>query len=129
MVSRWGWVAAGAALCLCASCGAGGEAATAATTRFLNAVANGDGGTACDLVAPAAEESLTNDGTECATALTDLDLPTGRVESASVWSDRAQVRTTDDVLFLVDLPDGWRVMAAGCTRQPDETYRCQLEGK
>jgi hypothetical protein len=129
MVSRPGLVAAGAAVCLAAGCGAGGDAVTAAATQFLDAVERGEGSAACDVVAPAAEESLTSDGTDCAAALTELDIPTGAVESASVWSDRAQVRTSDDVLFLVDLPDGWQVMAAGCTRQPDETYQCLLEGK
>jgi hypothetical protein len=128
MTSRWRWVALGAVLCLCTACGGNSDPVTDATTRFLDAVEQGDGEAACAMLAPPTEETLTSDGTGCATALTDLNLPAdGGVRSASVWSDRAQVRTDDDVLFLVELPDGWRVTAAGCTQQPDELYRCQLE--
>jgi hypothetical protein len=128
MISRVAWVAAGAVLCLCTACGTGGEAARTAATRFLGAVDQGDDQAACGLLAPPAAESLTADGTACGDALTELDLPTDRaVQATSVWSDRAQVRTAADVLFLVEQPDGWRIAAAGCTRQPDETYRCLLE--
>jgi hypothetical protein len=129
MISRWGWVPAAAALCLCASCGAGdsGSAAEDAAGRFLGAVESGDDGAACAALAPAAVESLTSDGTGCAAAIADLDLPTDRaVRDTSAWSDRAQVRTGDDTLFLVEMPDGWRIAAAGCSPRPDETYTCRL---
>ena len=129
MISRWGYPPAAVALCLCAACGAGdGDPAAEAAARFLGAVERGDDGQACAELAPAAVASLTGDGTGCATAIADLGLPSaGAVRETSVWSDRAQVRTDDDVLFLVELPDGWRVTAAGCVPRPDETYECQLE--
>lgn len=128
MSSRLKWVATGVTLCLCAACGSGGDPARTAATRFVGAVEQGDDGAACAMLAPATVESLTSDGTSCETELGSLDLPTDQdVSETSVWSDRAQVRTSSDVLFLVEMPDGWRVAAAGCTRQPDETYQCQLE--
>jgi hypothetical protein len=130
MISRWGWVAAAAVLCSCAACGTAADGDTAATTatRFLGAVARGDDGGACAELAPRTRQGLTSDGTACASALAELDLPSGEdVRATAVWSDRAQVRTADDVLFLVWLPDGWRVVAAGCAPRPDETYECRLE--
>jgi len=122
-------LAAGVALCLCTACGANGDSVATTATRFLDAVGQGDDDAACAMLASSATETLTSDGTPCATALADLDLPTDHtVDETSVWSDRAQVRTGADVLFLVEQPDGWRIAAAGCTRQPDETYQCLLEG-
>jgi hypothetical protein len=130
MSSRSVWLVAGAVLCLCTACGADSGGVTTAATRFLGAVEQGDDGTACAMLARPATESLTSDGTPCETALAELDLPTSRtVDATSVWSDRAQVHTSDDVLFLLEEPAGWHVVAAGCARQPDETYQCLLEGK
>ncbi|HEX6360478.1 hypothetical protein [Actinophytocola sp.] len=128
MTSRGRWVTICALLCFCTACAGNGDAVTTATTRFLDAVDQGDGEAACTMLSPPAEESLTSDGTDCATALTELDLPSGGgVRTTSVWSDRAQVHTADDVLFLVDLSNGWRIAAAGCEQQPDEIYKCVLE--
>jgi hypothetical protein len=128
MTTRWRWVTTCALLCFCTACAGNGDAVATATTRFVDAVEQGDGEAACAMLSPPTEESMTSDGTDCATALGELDLPSGgEVRTTSVWSDRAQVHTTDDVLFLVDLPDGWRITAAGCEPQPDEIYKCVLE--
>ena len=45
-----------------------------------------------------------------------------------MWGEEAQVRLSDDTLFLTRTADGWRVSAAACTAQGAELpYECQLE--
>jgi len=97
------------------------------TNRFLTALADGDTTAACQLLAPTTSQSLTSDGEPCGDALAALALPTEPARDASVWSDRAQVHSDGDTLFLVDLADGWRIAAAGCTRAEEDTYDCALE--
>ncbi|WP_448642709.1 hypothetical protein [Geodermatophilus sp. URMC 63] len=83
----------------------------------------------CALLTEAAVESLEHEEPAgCATALQDLRLGTGGVESAQVWGTEAQVRLTDDTLFLTETTDGWRVAAAGCTHSDEDRYDCLVEG-
>ena len=71
---------------------------------------------------------MTGDQT-CPQAVSDLRLPgAGPVGQVEVWSDRAQVRTGTDTLFLTRLAGGWRVSGAGCTFRGDEPYDCDVEG-
>jgi hypothetical protein len=50
------------------------------------------------------------------------------VVESSVWGDEAQVRLSDDTLFLTHTSAGWKVVAAGCTPNGDLPYECRLEG-
>lgn len=96
------------------------------TASFVRAVQDGDGATACALLAPTAVEGLASGGQSCEEAV--LGVRTGgSAAQVQVWGDEAEVRTGDDVIFLMRLAVGWRVRAAGCTTQPDRPYRCDVE--
>ena len=87
---------------------------------------------ACHLLAPNTAETLASKaGTDCAQAMAELQLPVGnRVEGVEVAGESAQVVLEDQVVFLAHFPEGWRVTAAGCTRQdpdPAVPYQCQVE--
>src|SRR4051812_2313516 len=105
-----------AVLLLTAGCGSGpGADAAAGTARsFFGAIENDDYQRACALLAPEAQNNLESNGDPCAKALEELDLSGGRVRSSVVWSRQAQVRLTQDTVFLSEFPTGWKLTAAGC---------------
>ena len=124
-------VAAGGLVLLLSGCGTvpGTDAATQAADQWLAAARAKDAAALCQLLTPAAAQSVTSGDETCQQAVGDLDLPgTGPVEAVQVWSDRAQVRTGGDTLFLTELAGGWRVSGAGCTSQGDRPYDCDVEG-
>jgi hypothetical protein len=91
--------------------------------------AAGDPVVRCELLTESAVSSLEHEEpTGCATALEDLQLGGGGVVSAQVWGSEAQVRLTDDTLFLTETTDGWRVAAAGCAHSDEDRYDCLVEG-
>jgi hypothetical protein len=83
----------------------------------------------CALLAPATVIALEHDESSgCAQALDQLAPPGGGpVQSTAVWGDNAQVRLTDDTLFLNRTEQGWKITAAGCRSQGDAPYLCRLE--
>jgi len=103
-------------------------AAQHAADRFVSSLdsAGAGVGNACALLAPDTKKSLENSGQSCEQELPGLALPRGQAKTTAVWADRAQVRTSDDTLFLVELDSGWRVVAAGCRHDTEETYQCAL---
>jgi hypothetical protein len=112
--------------CVLTGCGTDQResAATDAANRFLSALDKP--AAACELLSPTTKEALARPGETCGEALGSLRLPQGRTAGATVWSDRAQVHTDDDTLFLVELDTGWRVTAAGCRHETEEDYQCAL---
>jgi hypothetical protein len=126
------WLAAGVgALVLIAGCGAtpGTGQVTRTADAWLAAARAGDGASLCRLLTPAAAQSAETGGQTCAQAVGSLDLPAaGPVGAVQVWSDRAQVRTPTDTVFLTRLTAGWRVSAAGCTAERDRPYDCEVGG-
>lgn len=66
----------------------------------------------------------------CAEALPRVGLPgVSARRSVDVYEQHARVVLADDVLFLARFADGWKVTAAGCVAQPDDTpYECELGG-
>ena len=96
----------------------------------MAAVASADAERACELLAPNTVELLDSLRPEgCQRALPELELPDDEVSSIDVWGDAAQARSGRDVLFLRELHDGWRVVAAGCQAQEGgEPYQCVLQG-
>ncbi|BCJ40021.1 hypothetical protein GCM10010168_28790 [Actinoplanes ianthinogenes] len=114
----------------CGSVGGREEAASAVATRLLTAVAGRDGAQACATLAPDTTEELEKSADKpCPEAILDEDLPRpGQLVGASVFGQWAQVRFTDDTLFLAVVDDGWRVVAAGCTPRGDRPYDCTLSG-
>ena len=96
------------------------SAASAAAAAFTDAIASGDAAAACAALAPETADALAaSQGETCEASLASQQLPGGPVGEVQVWGDRAQVRTDADVLFLVELEDGWKVVAAGCEPQGD----------
>jgi hypothetical protein len=123
--------AAGIAAALCGGCGVtpGTDAVTRTADAWLAAARAKDAAALCRLVTPAAAQSAETGNETCLQAVGDLDFPgTGPVGAVQVWSDRAQVKTGTDTLFLTKVDGGWRVSAAGCTAQADGPYDCDLEG-
>jgi hypothetical protein len=122
-----------ALIALLAGCGSvaeRGDAASAAAVGFLEAVAARDGTAACDTLAPDTVEELEDSADlPCAQAILDEDLPApGTVLGADLFGQWAQVRLDGDTLFLAVFPDGWRVVAAGCTSRDPRPYQCELDG-
>jgi hypothetical protein len=95
-------------------------------TAFGQAVA--DPAQRCALLAPTTVAALeADDAATCTTAMAELDLPGGSVESTAVWGDNAQVHLSGDTLFLTVTEQGWKVTAAGCQAQGEAPYRCRVE--
>jgi hypothetical protein len=120
------------ALTLLTGCGNLGNRETAAgsvATKLLTAVAAKDGAAACATLAPdTAAELVQSEGKSCDKAILDQDLPSpATVRGADVYGQWAQVRLTDDTVFLAVFPGGWRVVAAGCTHRKSRPYDCALQ--
>ncbi|MBG0562813.1 hypothetical protein I4J89_15255 [Actinoplanes sp. NEAU-A11] len=114
---------------LLAGCGSVQERASAAgdtATRFLEAVAGGDGEAACALLAPETEAEI---DAPCAESILSEALPApAPVTDSEVYGQRALVRLGGETVFLAVFPDGWRVVAAGCTPRGERPYDCEIEG-
>jgi hypothetical protein len=114
----------------CGSVDERGDSAASAATRMLSAVEAEDGAAACAVLAPDTTSELEESaGKPCAEAILEEDLPApGAVTGAEVYGQWAQVRLTDDTVFLGVFPGGWRVVAAGCTPREERPYDCALQG-
>ena len=101
-----------------------------AATKLLTAVAGKDGATACAVLAPdTAAEVEQSAGKPCDQAILDEDLPApATVNGTDVYGQWAQVRLSDDTMFLAVFPGGWRVVAAGCESRTSRPYDCTLQG-
>jgi hypothetical protein len=83
----------------------------------------------CALLAPAALSALeSTQSAPCAETVGRLASSGGQVQRTEVWGDEAQVRLSDDTLFLTRTSAGWKVVAAGCTSGGDLPYKCRVEG-
>ncbi|KRC63968.1 hypothetical protein ASE12_03835 [Aeromicrobium sp. Root236] len=118
------------AAALPSGCSSGNDDAATRTAERLHAtLQQEDGAAACDLLSDDAQEQLTESGDLCETAVMDAGLPdTGRVVEVKVYGTAAQVRYDDDVVFLGEFPDGWKVTAAGCSAKAGAPYDCQVQG-
>ncbi|MFD5768325.1 hypothetical protein ACFWIN_21245 [Streptomyces sp. NPDC127049] len=98
---------------------------------FEKALAEKDYSQACMLLAPQTREELEDDGHKpCGAALEEQDLSAGdgAPGRTQVYGRQALLRLPDDVLFLSQFADGWKVTAAGCAPQAGEPYRCSVKG-
>ena len=128
---RRGVLAGLAVLALATGCGVapGSGAVTRTADEWLAAARAKDAAALCRLLTPAARESAVTGNQTCTQAVGNLDLPGGgAVGHVEVWSDRAQVRTGIDTLFLTKVAAGWRVSAAGCTARQSRPYDCEVSG-
>ena len=119
-----------ATLAGCGTVAERGDAASAVAVGLLEAVAARDGSAACDRLAPDTVDELERSaGVPCPEAILDEDLPApGEVLGADVFGQWAQVRLDGDTMFLAVFPDGWRVVAAGCSSRDPRPYQCELDG-
>jgi hypothetical protein len=114
-------------------CSSGNEnAVTQAAEQLHASLRSNDGAAACDLLSDDVRQELAeSQGSSCATAVVEAGLPdSGRVADVKVYGTSAQVRYDDDedVVFLGEFPDGWKVTAAGCSAEADAPYDCQVQG-
>lgn len=114
-----------------AGCGRADDERTvgSVTARFLEAVREGDGESACAQLTPAAAESL-EASRPCADAVIDLDVSLGPVRRAQVYSISAKVDVGGGASYFLELTRaGWRISAAGCTpTSRDAPFDCEAEG-
>ena len=112
-----------------AGCGksAGDASARRATTEFFTATAAHQNQRACADLAPQAAQGLATSDSGCAKQIGELKLAGGTIRTVRIWGDRAQVVLSGDTVFLVHLPQGWKITAAGCRRQPKGPYDCDVE--
>ncbi|MFG2749511.1 hypothetical protein [Streptomyces xanthophaeus] len=123
--------AVGVLVCGCGASAVRVDGVRAAGERFERALASGDHGAACRLLAPGTVEQLEQDeGKACAKALGTQELPTaGAVRATEVYGRQAMMRLAGDTLFLSQFSGGWKVVAAGCTPQgAQQPYQCALKG-
>jgi hypothetical protein len=127
--ARWSAasVALGALLALSACSDVSAEGAEEFVEDF--AAAQDDPAARCDLLAPETLAALVEDeGAPCAEAIEQLPIGSGDLVSVEVWGEEAQVRLSDDTLFLTRTSEGWRVSAAACRGQgTEQPYDCRLE--
>jgi hypothetical protein len=103
-------------------------AAGSAAQRLLTAAEQGDGDTACSLLAPAARQELEQTtGQPCEEAVLDEDLGSaqGPVE-VEVFDTMAQAVVGTDTVFLSRFDGQWLVVAAACTPVPERPYDCSV---
>ena len=88
-----------------------------------------DGAAACELLSDQAQEELQESGESCEVAILEAGIsPDGRVEKVSVYDTSGQVRYDDDIVFLSEFPDGWKVIGAGCEKRAAAPYDCTVQG-
>lgn len=86
---------------------------------------------ACALLSEQVRSDLErSDEAPCEVALAALDLPSASaLVRADVYEKHARVVLKDDIVFLANFKDGWKVTAAGCEPQPEDApYECELGG-
>jgi hypothetical protein len=114
--------------------GCGGTAADDEARRtvdaFVRAIADGDGATACGLLAASTRttvEDTTGDSCERGVVEQAVADP-GATTGVDVFGTTAQVRLAHDTVFLTRADGGWRVLAASCTPRGEHPYDCDIEG-
>ena len=112
-------------------CASNHEAAVSQVAEQLHAaIDNEDGASACDVLSDDVQEELQDaEGSSCEVAVLEAGISTkGRIESVEVYGTAGQVRYDDDVIFLADFPDGWKIIGAACEKQAAEPYDCKVRG-
>lgn len=112
---------------LLAGCATDTSAPARVAEDFYRALSEGRPDAACLLLAPRTAAKLPDDGESCGQALGELQLSGGSLQEAVAWGEEAQVRLSEDTLFLHRYAEGWKVKAAGCEPRPDLPFDCEVE--
>ena len=106
------------------------HAVRATAAAFYRAVADGDGAKACAALAPKTVSELEKSAEKpCARAILEEDIPAVLDPRAvQTFGTMAKVDFGPETAFLTRFPDGWKVMAAACTDQPQKPYDCAVQG-
>jgi hypothetical protein len=129
--SAFAWLPCLVVLASLASCGAPADSdASEAARTFHESVARADGLRACAALSARTRSELEQSaGKPCPAAVLEESLPPlGEPVETHVYGTAAQVGSTGDTVFLSRFDRGWKVTAAGCTREPTGLYDCQLQG-
>jgi hypothetical protein len=108
-------------------------AAGTAVTAFGTAIEQHDGAKACAELTPEAQSKLEDERKKpCEQAIVEIASevePGDSVTKVEVAETSAFVRTSQGPTFFLDkIGSGWKVSAAGCTKQAgDAPYSCALE--
>jgi hypothetical protein len=134
VIRRTGWCTPLALAVLLALSGCAGQGnaeadnVKAAADQFVGSLPTATA-TACGLLAPETRRALEESEGSCVDALPgSTDAAHGAVRSVEVYGKDAVVHLSTDTLFLARFPQGWRVTAAGCTRQLERPYDCKVRG-
>jgi hypothetical protein len=97
---------------------------------FHAALRSQDGASACDSLADQVQAELQqSSGTSCEVEILESGVSTdGQVQDVNVSGTAAQVRYDDDIIFLAEFEDGWKIIGAGCERQAGGPYDCHVQG-
>jgi hypothetical protein len=129
--SAFAWLPCLVVLASLASCGSPADSdASEAARTFHESVARADGLRACAALSARTRSELEQSGGKpCPAAVLEESLPPlGEPVQTRVYGTAAQVGSTGDTVFLSRFDQGWKVTAAGCTRQPTGLYDCQIQG-
>jgi hypothetical protein len=113
-------------------CGGGQSGDVDAVARqFYQALLTRDGAAACAVLAPQTKQELEKSAKQaCAGVILREGIHgEGGPRRTDVYGTAARVQLGEDTAFLARFQDGWKVMAAGCRRQPhDQPFDCQVSG-
>jgi hypothetical protein len=113
------------------ACSSGNDdAATQAAEQLHASLRAEDGSAVCARLSDAMQEELSeSQGSSCESAVMAAGIPdSGRVVEVKVYGTSMLVRYDEDVVFLGEFPDGWKVTAAGCSPHAGAPYDCQVQG-
>jgi len=98
--------------------------------EFYVSVHHEDGAAACALLARTTRRELEqSSGEQCAAAiLEELTDDRSNEDTVEVFGTMAQVRWRGGAVFLTRMPNGWRVLAAGCAPKAEAPYDCLVKG-
>ncbi|MFJ6087843.1 hypothetical protein ACIQI8_41325 [Streptomyces sp. NPDC092369] len=118
-------------LTACGGAGGRSASASAAATAFERSLARGDRAAICAALAPQTlSEVEDSEKKACVDAIGSQDLPAGgSVRGVDVYGRQARAVLKSDTLFLSQFPDGWKIVAAGCTwSHSGLPYQCSVKG-
>jgi hypothetical protein len=120
----------GLLVAVAAGCASNPDAVNETASDFYAALADRRGADACALLAPETLREVEQAaGTACEDAILQEEIaPPGEQVQVSRFGNQAQVRFDVDTVFLAEFPEGWRVVAAGCTKRESRPYDCQVKG-